>query len=126
MASPATVAGMSPWPESLDALIAAPQHHVLLHEDELVRVLDTRIRPGETVPVHTHRWSSVVYILSWGEFVRRDGDGKLLVDTRVTPSELKPGQAVPCPPLPPHSFENVGTTEIRVITVELKNSADSR
>lgn len=110
------------WPYSLDALIAAQQYHRLLLEDERVRVLDTRIQPGEIVPVHTHRWSSVVYILSWGEFVRRDGDGKLLVDTRVTPSELKPGQAVPCPPLPPHSFENVGTTEIHVITVEVKTA----
>lgn len=109
-----------PWPDSLDAAVAAPQFHTVLFEDERVRIFDTRIRPGELVPVHTHRWSCMLTILSWGEFVRRDGDGQLLLDTRITPSELKPGQNVHCPPLPPHSFENVGTTEIRVISVELK------
>ena len=34
------------WPDELDALVAAPQHHTLLFENEFVRVLDTRIAPG--------------------------------------------------------------------------------
>jgi hypothetical protein len=36
------------WPDELDALIAAPRHHLLLMENESVRVLDTRVPPGET------------------------------------------------------------------------------
>jgi quercetin dioxygenase-like cupin family protein len=52
------------WPDELDALIAAPQHHILLFENEAVRVLDTRIPPGQTVPLHTHRWPGTLYILS--------------------------------------------------------------
>ncbi len=31
------------WPEALDALVAAPEHHTLLFENATVRVLDTRI-----------------------------------------------------------------------------------
>ncbi|MEI9968210.1 MAG: hypothetical protein WDM87_06140 [Terracidiphilus sp.] len=31
------------WQEELDALIAAPKHHILLFENEVVRVLDTRV-----------------------------------------------------------------------------------
>src|SRR5262245_22566456 len=110
------------WPDSLDAVIAAPKYDVVLHEHDRTRVLNTRILPGETVAAHTHRWSSVLYVLSWGEFIRRDGDGKLLMDTRITPSEIRVGQTVPCPPLPPHSFENVGTTPIHVITIESKET----
>jgi hypothetical protein len=43
------------WPEKLDALVAAPRHHFLLFENDAVRVLNTRIVPGDTVPLHTHR-----------------------------------------------------------------------
>lgn len=50
------------WPDSLDAMVAAPEHHEVLLENERVRVLDSRIKPGDTVPVHTHRWASVLYI----------------------------------------------------------------
>jgi hypothetical protein len=44
------------WPDELDALIASPQHHKLLFENEFVRVLDTNIPPGETTNVHTHQF----------------------------------------------------------------------
>lgn len=44
-----------PWPEEQDALAAAPLHHKLLFENDQVRVLDTRITPGETTALHTHQ-----------------------------------------------------------------------
>jgi hypothetical protein len=43
------------WPDTLDALTAAPEHHWLVFENERVRVLKVRIGPGEIVPLHTHR-----------------------------------------------------------------------
>lgn len=43
-----------PWPENLDALAADPKHHALLLENELVRVLETIILPGEITAIHTH------------------------------------------------------------------------
>jgi quercetin dioxygenase-like cupin family protein len=115
---------MPPWPDSLDALVAAPKHHTLLLENESVRVLDTRIPPGEVTPIHTHRWPSVLYVLSWDDFVRRDGGGNVMLDTRVTPKNIEASTAMWYPPLPPHSLENVGTTEIHVVSVEIKNAED--
>ena len=112
-----------PWPDSLDALVAAPLHHTLLFENARVRVLDTRIAPGQTVPVHTHRWSSVLYVLGWGDFVRRDDTGRVLVDTRTQPPPSKPPTVRWSGPLPPHSLENVGQSEIHIISVELKEEA---
>jgi hypothetical protein len=48
------------WPDELDALQAAPGYHVLLFENESVRVLDTRVRQGQMVPLHTHRWPAAL------------------------------------------------------------------
>lgn len=108
------------WPDSLDALVAAAGSHRRLFENDTVRVLETRIEPGHTTPVHTHRWPGVLYILRIADFVRRDGDGTVLVDTRNGGALPEPGAAAWSEALPPHTLENVGATEIHVIGVELK------
>lgn len=110
------------WPDSLDALTAAAESHRRLFENETVRVLETRIEAGQTTPVHTHRWPGVLYILSIGDFVRRDGDGTVLVDTREEGTLPVPGAVIWSAALPPHTLENVGATEIHVIGVELKSN----
>jgi hypothetical protein len=111
-----------PWPDSLDALIAAPAYHDLLLENERVRVIFTHIPSGATVPVHTHRWSSVAYLLSWSDFIRRDHHGNVLLDSRqsrAAPPQIPTVQWLQ--PLPPHTVENVGPSEIRIFIVELKD-----
>ena len=107
------------WPPELDALAAAPVNHKLLFENDSVRVLDTSIVAGQTTPLHTHRWAAALYFLSWSDFVRRDEHGQTLVDSRkITP--IMPGCALWTPPLAAHTLENVGTGELRVIAVEMK------
>ncbi len=109
-----------PWPDSLDALVAAPDHHKLLFENERVRLLEVRIPPGAFVPVHTHRWPSAIYVAAQSDFIRRDGEGNVLFDSRtVGPPPDKPFVQW-TGPLPPHSVENVGSREILLITTELK------
>ena len=64
---------------------------------------------------------AVHYVLSWSTFVRRAADDTILVDTRAA------GPAAPTPtvlwgePLAPHSLENVGSSLIHIISVELKS-----
>lgn len=111
-----------PWPESLDALQAAPQHHSLLLENDDVRVVHTHIRIGDFVPVHTHRWPGVVYMLSWSDFVRRDARGNILFDSRLGPPSHKLPAVQWIEALPPHSVENVGDAEISMYIVEIKYS----
>jgi hypothetical protein len=108
-----------PWDDSLDALIAAPGQHRLVFENEQVRVLDARIAPGERTPLHTHRWPAAHYVLSWSDFVRRDSDGAVLVDTRSAGVRAAP-EALWGDPLPPHSLENVGDAPLRIISTEIK------
>jgi hypothetical protein len=112
-----------PWPDVLDAMIAAPGFHTVLFEDDQVRVLDGRVPAGATVPVHTHRWGGVLYILATSDFVRRDPDGNVLADTRASKSTPVLGTAVWGAPLTPHSLENVGTQEFRTLTVEMKDGS---
>jgi len=111
------------WPDDLDAMIAAPEFHTILFEDDRVRVLDGRVPSGATVPVHTHRWGGVLYILASSDFVRRDPDGNVLADTRASKSTPIVGTAVWGAPLTPHSLENVGREEFRTLTVEMKNGS---
>ena len=110
-----------PWPESLDAMIAAPQYHQLMFENERIRVLDTRIPVGDIVPVHTHRWPAIYYTIQAGDFVRRDADGNVLFDSRSVPGLLTTAATTWMDFLPPHSVENVSGVEIHLISVELKD-----
>lgn len=120
MASRAVPSDPWPWPDSLDALVAAPKHHRLVLENDYVRVLEVRIAPGETVPLHTHRWPSVLHLMQWADFVRRDEKGSQIVDTRVLPQSAKVLGPVWAGPLAPHTVENVDTVEMIGIAVEIK------
>ncbi len=112
---------MENWPVEMDALVAASGFHRLAMENDRVRVLETRIEPGQVVPMHTHCWPSANYVLSFSDFVRRDEKGVVLVDSRLAGIELSSGQAFWGEPLPLHTLENVGESPIHVISVEMKH-----
>lgn len=109
-----------PWPPSLDAVAAAPGNHRVLLENDRVRVLDVTIAPGETEPVHAHRWPSVRHIDQAGDFVDKDGEGRVLFDSRTEPAIEYPitnWQG----PQSPHAITNLSQTQrIHLIRIELK------
>ncbi len=111
------------WPAHLDAVLAAPGHHRTLLDNAHVRVLDTRIAPGETVPLHTHRWPAAYYVVSGGDFVRRDAQGAVVADSRTASRGPQAGEAIWSPPLGPHTLENVGQSVIHVVSVEVKQAS---
>jgi hypothetical protein len=115
-----------PWPDSLDALHAAPNYHRLLFENARVRVLEVRIPPGHFVPVHTHRWASVSCVVSHSDFIRRDAEKNLLFDSRTAGPPASTPVAQWLDPLPPHSVENIGSAEIIVIFTELKELVERK
>jgi hypothetical protein len=47
------------WPESMEAVSAAPKNHKVLYEDSQVRLLEIFIQPGETENMHWHKWPTV-------------------------------------------------------------------
>jgi hypothetical protein len=111
-----------PWPDSMDALVAAPAYHQRLLENERVRVLHTLIPAGATVPLHTHRYPGVAYLLSWSDFIRRDHHGNLLLDSRRVGAPPTIPAVQWLDPLPPHTLENIGQAEISILIVELKQA----
>lgn len=111
-----------PWPDTLDAVVAAPKHHRVVLENEHVRVLEVRIAPGETVPLHTHRWPSVLHMERWVDLIRRDEHGNQVLDTRTLPPEAKSLGPLWAAPLVPHTVENVDSIEFVGIAVEIKTA----
>lgn len=108
------------WPPELDAVTAAPDHHDVLFENDRVRVLDSRVPPGGSTPLHTHKWPGVLYVIGFSDFVRRDAAGEILLDSRDSEQRPASGEAFWSDPLQPHSVTNVGDAEIRIISVEVK------
>lgn len=98
-----------------DALQAAAAFHRLLLENEHVRVLEVRVKPGANVPLHEHP-AYVAYIVRGGraKFTAPDGAVEVL--------EHKDGVAA-FKEAEKHAFENVGTTELQVVLFELKPRA---
>jgi hypothetical protein len=120
MADPSIEQADSTRLDDLDALVAAPDHHTLLYENDEVRVLDTRISAGDRTPVHAHRWPAALYVLSWSHFVRYDDRGSVVLDSRSVSALQNPPSALWSETLPPHSLLNAGATDLHIIAVEIK------
>jgi len=106
-------------PDPLDPLLAAAAFHAMVIDNDMVRVLEVRNRPGDFEPMHKHR-RSVIIILEGG--AARFG----LPDGRTRDATFSPD---PQPGQPPqvfwedaetHSVLNTGNTPVRPIRVELK------
>jgi hypothetical protein len=103
----------------LDAVLVAPDHHSVLFENERVRILDTRLAAGHCTPIHAHEWPAALYVLSWSDFLRRDEQGTVLVDSRERPAPAL-GSGLWIEQLPPHSVENIGTADLHIVAIEVK------
>src|ERR1039458_3986673 len=52
----------SDFPDGFDAVQAAPKSHKVVFLNAFVRVLEVSVSPGTTVPMHHHRWPSLLLI----------------------------------------------------------------
>src|SRR4030081_3548229 len=87
----------------------------LKFENDRVRVLEAELPPGVKEQVHSHP-AYVIYVLAGGKVRNYAADGK------ISESELKTGEVLYREPLT-HAAENIGTTTMHMILVELKTSA---
>ena len=109
------------WPKNQDAVISAPNNHKILLENENVRVLEVTVSPNELEPVHHHQWPSVLYVMEASEFIDRDGEGNIILDTRQLTTPMEFPMTMWKDPEAPHSVENLSPTKpIRLIRVEMK------
>lgn len=120
--APAKIAApIWPYPDSLDALVAAPKFHRVLFENERVRVLEVTVPPHTREPLHTHRWPSVMYRERYGTGRYYDATGKLVHESTKAyePGVINP-RARWQEPESPHSVENTDAVADRFVRVELK------
>jgi hypothetical protein len=101
---------------SADPTETDPDRYQVVFENERVRVLEYRDRPGDRTSPHRHP-DSVMYTLS--SFDRRlvagSGDSR---DVHLEAGEVRWLSAQT------HSGENIGDTPTHVVFVELKRAAD--
>lgn len=97
----------------LDPVATNPDLYRVVFENETVRVLEYRDRPGDRTKPHQHP-DSVMYTVS--SFRR-----KLISETDERDVDIAAGIAAWLP-AQSHSGENIGDTETHVVFVELKGS----
>lgn len=112
-----------PWPLALDALSSAPRHHKLLLENARVRVLENAHSTGGLSPgAHTLLAQRAVRPqLERLHSARPQRHGR--PESRASGAVAFPPSILWSEALPPHSLENVGAAEIRVISMDLKRIA---
>lgn len=49
------------WPDSLDAVVAAPENHKVVFENDKIRILEVTGAPFVLEPLHTHKWPSIMW-----------------------------------------------------------------
>jgi quercetin dioxygenase-like cupin family protein len=97
-----------------DPVKTSPQYYKVLLENDQVRVLEYRLKPGEKEPMHSHP-AGVVYVLSGAKLKFSYPDGRTEERAAAT------GETIWREPVT-HAVENVGETEARAIAIDLKTS----
>jgi quercetin dioxygenase-like cupin family protein len=82
-------------------------------ENSRVRVLEATLKPGDKEKTHSHP-AYVIYVIEGGKTRTHGADGT------TTENEFKTGDVIYRDPVT-HWAENIGTTTIRLVLVELKN-----
>ncbi len=96
-----------------DVMVAASSAYSLLLENDRVRVMEIRLRPGQMAPMHNHPNDHLVYVFNGARLTLRFPDGK---DATF---DLAAGQTLWLA-AGPHETENAGTSEAHNLVVEVK------
>lgn len=99
----------------MDPLKLSPQLYSARFENDRVRVYEYRAKPGVKDPMHSHP-PGLVYILAGGQMRSTSPDG-VVTELNLEPGELTWREGLS------HSLENVGTSEVHALSIELKPCA---
>ncbi len=110
-----------PWDDSLDAVAAAPDSHVVLLENERVRVIGVEIKAGEKEPAHTHRDSSVMIVYQPTRIKYFGADGEVEFESPLGSRPASASEPKWMEPEGLHAVENIDTLPYRAYRVELKD-----
>ena len=108
------------WDVALDAVLAAPENHTVLFEDDLIRVLSVSIAPGAVEKPHHHRFPAVFVIdrmVNLRDFngVTNEEISLPIPKDAVFPITLK------FAPQPLHYVKNIDTKPFHATRIEFKH-----
>ena len=107
------------WDPALDGVVAAPENHKVLYEDDTIRVIAVSIAPGATEKPHHHRRPSVFVIDRMVKL--RDFNGVTNEEIPLPlPKDVEFPITVKFPPQPLHYVENLDTKPFHATRVEFK------
>src|SRR3989338_7771554 len=93
-----------------DPIEAGPNIYHKIFENERVRVSEIRFNPGDTIPMHTHIFEHLVYMIESGTLELSYPDGtKKMMDGVSGQTMWIPAES--------HAAENIGTTPLRALIV---------
>ena len=110
-----TITPQPPAAPQVDALAASPDNFRLVLENDRVRVLEYTLLPGQKDRRHTHP-KRVAHVIAGGTLRVHFPDGRHLDFVE------KVGDTSWGDPAPLHDPENIGTTPIKILLVEVKDA----
>jgi len=107
------------WNPALDAVLAAPENHTVLYEDELIRVISVRVAPGATEKPHHHRYPAVFVIDRMVKLRDFNGVTKQEISLPIPKDAVVP-ITLKFAPQPLHYVENLDTKPFHATRIEFK------
>ena len=101
-----------------DPVRLSPNLYKVVLENDQVRVLEYRVKPGDKEPMHSHP-AAVVHVFTDGKAKATTPDGKSQI------IESKAGETIWSEPVT-HAWEYIGPGDGRVLIVELKKSTATK
>jgi hypothetical protein len=107
------------WDPSLDGVLAAPENHAILYEDDEIRVISVSIAPGEIEKPHHHRLPSIFVV---DRLVKlRDFNGATGEEIALPiPKDVEFPVTLKFLPQPLHYVENLDTRPFHATRIEFK------
>lgn len=107
------------WDPALDGVIAAPESHTVVYEDDSIRIISVTVPPGMVQQPHHHPYPSVFVIDRPVKL--RDFDGATHQEIpRPDRSHLAYPTVRKGPPQGLHYVENIDTTVFHATRIEYK------
>lgn len=107
------------WDPALDAVVAAPDNHQVLYEDDNIRVISVSIAPGAIEKPHHQRWPSV-FVIDRMVKKARDFDANGNQIPLPVPTEFDPPLIAKMPPQPVHYVANDDSYAFHGTRIEFK------
>ena len=119
------------YPDSLEAVKRAPENHIVLFENDEVRLFKVFLAAQKSEPIHTHKWTAIMWVLQPSDyeqiFYDVDEKGKYIpVQTiKMTKDQLLVNAGFPVGKGDLGMSKNLGNQDLIAYRLDFKKDFDS-